>query len=149
MASRRTVPPIDPRAGHREGKLKRVLDYAARTVVGLWGLNDVARRMAIAWWGFCRPGGHRKVVRKQFSALVGRGRWHRRAGNSWVPAGTFETNGNGCPIAFEQAVQRGMETARLLCCHDVSMMSGTDAGDRLKSAEQHHMAEVANRALAE
>jgi hypothetical protein len=39
--------------------------------------------------------------------------------------GTFETNGSGCLIAFEQAVQRGMETARLLCCHDVSMMIGT------------------------
>jgi hypothetical protein len=38
--------------------------------------------------------------------------------------GTFETNGNGCLIAFEQAIQRGVEAAQLLCCHDVSKMIG-------------------------
>ena len=68
LASRRTVSPIDPRAGDREGKLKRVLDYAARTVVGLWGLNGVARRVAIsevgllsAWRG--PKGGAKAILR--------------------------------------------------------------------------------------
>jgi hypothetical protein len=38
---------------------------------------------------------------------------------------TFEAPGDGCPVAFEQAVQRGVKVARLLGGHDVSMMIGT------------------------
>jgi hypothetical protein len=37
-------------------------------------------------------------------------------------------HGDGCPVAFEQAVQRGKEGARFLGCHDVSMMIGTRTG---------------------
>ena len=57
-------------------------------------------------------------------------RWLAEGGGTAEPGiagtrGTFETNVSGCLIAIEQAVQRGMETARLLCCHDVSIMIGT------------------------
>lgn len=37
---------------------------------------------------------------------------------------TFGARGDGCPVAFEQAVQRGKEGALSLGCHDVSMMIG-------------------------
>ena len=34
-------------------------------------------------------------------------------------------HGDGCPVAFEQAVQRGKAGVQLLGRHDVSMMIGT------------------------
>jgi hypothetical protein len=100
------------------------LDYAARAVVGLWGLNGVARRVAIAWWGFCRLAGTERWCESDLR--VGwQGEVAPPSREQQVTSGTFETNGNGCLIAFEQAIQRGMEAAQLLCCHDVSKMIGT------------------------
>jgi hypothetical protein len=54
-------------------------------------------------------GGAKAMARVGF-----RNNWHGPGHEKQGDSGTFETNDNSCPVAFEQAIQRGMKTAWLL-----------------------------------
>ena len=76
--------------------------------------------------GCWRRGDQRKVVQKRFSGLVAGGSTARQARNSRVTAEHSREWPRLNLCLVKQAPQHGTGTARLLCCHDVSMISGTE-----------------------